>query len=410
MRPCAWLSRRWPRPDARTRRWCASRSASCPATAGRHGRAAARSRVPRPGVGGGGRRRAPGRHLRRARHRARRRSRAAHHRAGREPRRVDRRLAGQGADRPVGGSDLPPPPARRMSSGRPADVRRRDLPRRVALSGNGPLGRTARRARRVPSARPRRRARQLPADHLCRSGQHVPREGDVVPGGREHRLLRVGQLRQRRIRGRPPRSCVPMGRCSAGSRTARTACSSPTSTCRWPPASSPRAAGPRPSAREERQPHPWGRGLAPAAGGRRRDGHGRRNPTADACLPSKRHDAGNAARHDHPAAVDGRLAGRTRRRLAGPRRAIARRDLAGVRRRSASGFPRDRSHARRAEGQPRRAGARRRPSADAQQRALEPSRAARRADRRHRPRSAVAGGRADDRQRPHARGHRAQPP
>ncbi len=31
---------------------------------------------------------------------------------------------------------------------------------------------------------------------------------------------------------------------------------------------SPRAAGPRPSAPGERQPHPWRRGLAPAAGGR----------------------------------------------------------------------------------------------------------------------------------------------
>ena len=49
----------------------------------------------------------------------------------------------------------------------PADLRRGDLPRRVALSGDRPVGRAARRADRVPPALPRGRAGQLPAHEFA---------------------------------------------------------------------------------------------------------------------------------------------------------------------------------------------------------------------------------------------------
>ena len=83
----------------------------------------------------------------------------ARHQSGRH----DRRLPGQGAARSIGGADLLAGLDRRVFHGRPADVRRGDLPRRVALPGDGPLGRAARRAGRVPPALPRGGARRLPA-------------------------------------------------------------------------------------------------------------------------------------------------------------------------------------------------------------------------------------------------------
>ncbi len=61
------------------------------------------------------------------------------------------------------------------------DVRRRDLPRRLAVSGDRPLGREARRPRRVPPAVPRSGARLLSAGVLRRSREYIPREGRPVP-------------------------------------------------------------------------------------------------------------------------------------------------------------------------------------------------------------------------------------
>lgn len=57
----------------------------------------------------------------------------------------------------------------------------------------------ARRGAQVrPSACRRRRARRLSPADLCRPCRQLPRDGRALSCGREHRLLRFGQLRQRR--------------------------------------------------------------------------------------------------------------------------------------------------------------------------------------------------------------------
>ena len=117
---------------------------------------------------------------------------------------------------------------RHVFTRRAADVRRRDLPRGLALSRNGTVGGASRRAAGVPPARARRRTRQLSPDDVRRSGQYLSREGDAVPRGGEHLLLRIGELRQRGlghdVGGRSART----GRCSVTSRMARKGCSWPT--------------------------------------------------------------------------------------------------------------------------------------------------------------------------------------
>ena len=61
------------------------------------------------------------------------------------------------------------------------------------------MGSSARCAGRVSSPRKRRRTRELSPNDFRRSCEHFPREGDSVPGGREHLLLCVGELRKRRL-------------------------------------------------------------------------------------------------------------------------------------------------------------------------------------------------------------------
>ena len=92
-----------------------------------------------------------------------------------------------------------PGSGRRVFQAGPLDVRRRDLPRRLAVSGDRPLGRTARSTRRVSPALPRSGARLLPAVDLRRSREHLSREGGPVPRRREHLLFRDRQLRESRL-------------------------------------------------------------------------------------------------------------------------------------------------------------------------------------------------------------------
>ena len=75
----------------------------------------------------------------------------------------------------------------------------RDLPRRMALSGDGAMGGSARRAGRFPSALSSGRGGWVRAEHVRGSGEHVSREGDAVPRGGEHVLVRVGELRERGV-------------------------------------------------------------------------------------------------------------------------------------------------------------------------------------------------------------------
>ncbi len=57
---------------------------------------------------------------------------------------------------------------------RPPDIRYRHLPRRLALSRDGPLGGPARRAHRVPPASPRSRTRRLRAFDFRRPCELIP--------------------------------------------------------------------------------------------------------------------------------------------------------------------------------------------------------------------------------------------
>ncbi len=70
-------------------------------------------------------------------------------------------------------------------SGWPADIRYRDLPRRLALSGDRPLGRTAWSTYCVSPALPRSRVRFVPANDLRRSREYISREGSAVPRRRK---------------------------------------------------------------------------------------------------------------------------------------------------------------------------------------------------------------------------------
>lgn len=63
---------------------------------------------------------------------------------------------------------------RRLFSPGAVDVRRGDLPRRLALSGNRTVGRASRCAGGVSSTRARRRTRELSSRDVRRSGQHIP--------------------------------------------------------------------------------------------------------------------------------------------------------------------------------------------------------------------------------------------
>ena len=124
---------------------------------GRPARAAGR-RVPRARLVIDCRGRCQGQCRRHPRHRAARGRRAPDHRIGDQQRRQPGGVPGQGSDRSVRGDHLH---VRRRAACLPvrcADLRHRDLPRRVAVSGNRALGRKARRANRVPSARSRRRS------------------------------------------------------------------------------------------------------------------------------------------------------------------------------------------------------------------------------------------------------------
>jgi hypothetical protein len=189
-------------------------------------RAAARCRVPRARVGARRRGRGEGVRGRGARHGARGSRGADDHRAGDRPRRQATRLAGQGAARPVRGRPLRPRAqhgAARVPE-RPAQVRHRDLSRRLALSRDRPLARAPRRAPRVPPALPLGRARRLQSDVIRRLAKHVPRKGRALPRGGEHVLVRDGELRRAPARRRRQPWCGRMGRCSSGTRTAWTAC------------------------------------------------------------------------------------------------------------------------------------------------------------------------------------------
>ena len=119
-------------------------------------------------------------------------------RAGHRPGRNMAGFSGQGPARPVRGSHVSAG-AGGGSFNWCADVRHRHLPRGMAVSRDGPLGRPARRTGRVPPALSRGRPGQLPAYDIRRSREHLPREGAAVPRRREHLLLRDRQLRERRI-------------------------------------------------------------------------------------------------------------------------------------------------------------------------------------------------------------------
>src|SRR5580765_3187770 len=110
-------------------------------------------------------------------------------------------MAGQGTDRPVRGRHISGARNRAAHLHRGTDgLRRRDLSRRVALSRDGPVGRSSRRAGRLSPARACRRTGELSAAHVRRSGQYLPRESRALSRGGEHVLFRVGELRQRRVR------------------------------------------------------------------------------------------------------------------------------------------------------------------------------------------------------------------
>ncbi len=92
-----------------------------------------------------------------------------------------------------------PGSGRRVFQAGPVDFRCRDLPRRLAVSRDRPLGRTARSTDRVSPALPRSGARFLPASDVRRSREHLSREGGPLPRRREHLLFRNRQLREPRL-------------------------------------------------------------------------------------------------------------------------------------------------------------------------------------------------------------------
>ena len=72
---------------------------------------------------------------------------------------------------------------------RAVDLRGGDLPRRVALSRDGAVGRASRRAGRVSSARACRRTRELSSRHVRRSRQHLSRERRSCVAQRRTRVI-----------------------------------------------------------------------------------------------------------------------------------------------------------------------------------------------------------------------------
>ena len=118
-----------------------------------------------------------------------------------QPGRHGRGVARQGPARSVGGSHLTC--ARDRTSGlhrRAVDLRCGDLPRGLALSRDGSVGRTSRRAGRVSPTRACRCSRELSSRHVRRPRQHLSREGDLVSCRGEQLLLRVRELCERRFR------------------------------------------------------------------------------------------------------------------------------------------------------------------------------------------------------------------
>ena len=120
-------------------------------------------------------------------------------RPGYQSGRIDCGLSGQGPNRPLRRGHLhtrlrPP----RLSS-RPPDVRRRDLPRRLAVSGDCPLGRTAWCTRCVSPAPRGSGSRFIPAGGFRRSCKYISRKGGPVPRRREHLLFRDRQFRESRL-------------------------------------------------------------------------------------------------------------------------------------------------------------------------------------------------------------------
>ena len=76
-----------------------------------------------------------------------------------------------------------------------AHIRHRNLPRRLALPRDGPLGRAPpRSSHSVPSTSPRSRTRQLRAYDFRRSCKLVSRESRALPRRREYLLLRNRKL------------------------------------------------------------------------------------------------------------------------------------------------------------------------------------------------------------------------
>ena len=187
-------------------------------------RAAARSRVPRARLVRHRRGSREGQHHRHSRDRTCGRRRTRRNRPGHQSGRIDRGFSGQGPDRPVGGGHLhtrlwPP----RLSSRR-LDVRRRDLPRRLAISRDRPLGRATRSTGRVSPALPRsgtrfvtgRRPSPIPRTRFTRRRRSA--EPPRTPAISQPSISRVPAHRPRR------RSSAPMGPCSATSPTVRKDC------------------------------------------------------------------------------------------------------------------------------------------------------------------------------------------
>ncbi len=112
---------------------------------------------------------------------------------------IDRGLSGQGPDRPLRRGHLHTRLRPSRLSSRPLDFRCRDLPRRLAVSRDRPLGCTAWSTPCVSPALPRSGARFLPASGLRRSREYISREGGAVPRRREHLLFRNRQFRESRL-------------------------------------------------------------------------------------------------------------------------------------------------------------------------------------------------------------------
>ena len=142
--------------------------------------------------------------------------------AGDRRRRHPAWIPGQGATRPVGGRTVRAGSGAPCVSHRPADVRRRDLPRGVALSRDRTLGRPSRCASRVSSAVPRRERGLTSTVAVSPSPRtRSTRRRCCVAPPKTPAISRRSIMRAR-VRPRPPPLRHRTVRCWRINRTART--------------------------------------------------------------------------------------------------------------------------------------------------------------------------------------------